>query len=108
MSIKADDFKSFTSDRYTAFHLICVIDVSGSMQGEKVSLLKTSLEYVISKMTGQDRITLISFNQDARVLAEFAKASEMAVKIQQLKADGTTNIKAGLTEAYKVVLKYAN
>jgi Mg-chelatase subunit ChlD len=107
VSLRTDDFQETSTEKYIPIHIICVIDVSGSMQGEKIKLVKASLEYVVGKMSAQDRITLIAFNQEATVLAEYAQAEDMAVRIQKLTAGGNTNIRQGLEYAYNVVKKYA-
>ena len=39
--------------------LICVIDTSGSMNGEKLSLLKNTLLFLLEQMKEKDRISLI-------------------------------------------------
>lgn len=52
-------------------------------------------------------MTLISFSEQAKMLAEFQESStELGVKVRSLNADGSTNIKAGVDLAYKTILKY--
>lgn len=46
--------------------LVCVVDQSGSMQGEKIRLLKDTLEYIIKQMSALDRLSIISFNSSAQ------------------------------------------
>ena len=54
--------------RYNNVDLVCVIDVSGSMAGEKLRLVKKSLDYVIDQLGKGDRISLITFSDNAKVL----------------------------------------
>lgn len=42
--------------------LICVLDTSGSMEGEKLKYLKRTLSYLITLMNDRDRLCLISFS----------------------------------------------
>lgn len=42
--------------------LICVIDVSESMKGEKIDNVKKALKYLLELLGENDRICLITFN----------------------------------------------
>lgn len=42
--------------------IICVIDISGSMAGTKINLVKKSLQVLIKLMGENDRIALVLFN----------------------------------------------
>ena len=46
--------------------LVCVVDRSGSMQGDKISLLKDTLEYIINQMGVLDRLSIITFSSSAQ------------------------------------------
>ena len=43
--------------------LLCVIDISGSMAGSKINLVKKSLNILIELMDQNDRLGLVLFNQ---------------------------------------------
>ncbi|CAF3979495.1 unnamed protein product [Rotaria sordida] len=45
--------------------LVCVVDQSGSMSGEKIALLKQTLVYIVEQMNELDRLAIISFNTQA-------------------------------------------
>ncbi|CAF3706122.1 unnamed protein product [Rotaria sp. Silwood1] len=45
--------------------LVCVVDQSGSMSGDKIALLKQTLIYIVEKMNELDRLAIISFNTTA-------------------------------------------
>jgi hypothetical protein len=45
--------------------LICVVDQSGSMGGEKINLLKQTLTYITEQLNELDRLAIISFNTTA-------------------------------------------
>ena len=48
--------------------LICVIDVSGSMKGQKIKLVKQTLENILNFIKPCDRLSLIKFNSTSEVL----------------------------------------
>jgi hypothetical protein len=45
--------------------LVCIVDQSGSMQGEKIALLKKTLDYIIDQMSPLDRLAIVSFDTTA-------------------------------------------
>jgi Mg-chelatase subunit ChlD len=45
--------------------LVCVVDQSGSMGGEKIALLKDTLNYIVDQMGPLDRLAIISFDTKA-------------------------------------------
>ena len=45
--------------------LICVVDQSGSMAGEKLALLKQTLIYIVDQMSELDRVAIVSFDTQA-------------------------------------------
>lgn len=56
--------------------LICVIDNSGSMQGEKIENVKKTLVSLLDLMGEDDRICLILFNSGASRLCHLQKTSK--------------------------------
>ena len=54
-------------DKKCNVDLICVIDISGSMSGEKIYQVKESLKILISLMDEKDRLCLILFESDAKI-----------------------------------------
>ena len=49
----------------TSVDLICVIDNSGSMNGQKIELVKDTLKFLIETLTPSDRLSIILFNSYA-------------------------------------------
>jgi uncharacterized protein with von Willebrand factor type A (vWA) domain len=45
--------------------LVCVVDQSGSMSGEKMALLKQTLVYITEQLHDLDRLAIISFDTTA-------------------------------------------
>lgn len=86
-------------------HLLFLIDTSGSMEeGEKLVNVKKSMNFILPFLTAEDQISLVTFDSDSAthitrnsVTPENRQAIEY--KIQQIKADGNTNLSAGLLMA---------
>ena len=97
-----------TSKQTSNVDLICVIDISGSMTGEKILLVKESLKKLISLMTDKDRISIVLFNhQSFKILDLTYTTSENKIdiknKINNIKAGGGTIIISGLTTAIDIL-----
>ncbi|CAF5123627.1 unnamed protein product, partial [Rotaria sp. Silwood1] len=45
--------------------LVCIVDQSGSMGGQKIALLKKTLIDIVDQLGELDRLAIISFNTDA-------------------------------------------
>lgn len=45
----------------TSVDLICVIDVSGSMSGPKIELVRETMRVLIETLTPSDRLSIITF-----------------------------------------------
>jgi len=81
--------------------LIFVVDVSGSMIGDRILLVKESLKYIVSLMNEQDNMSLIIFNSTAFVingLLQMTNENKSIIidNINKLSAYGGTNIYSGL------------
>ena len=93
--------------------LICVIDISGSMRGEKIRQVKESLKVLLTLMDEKDRICLILFNElakkyyDLNYLTKENKENLINL-IDKIYAGGGTNILSGLQIAIDVLKKELN
>ena len=88
--------------------LICVIDVSGSMCGAKIELVKKSLTYLLDVLTEQDRLSLITFAQNVNFVSPFLFVNEknklkQKCMIKEIEASGGTNIEAGMCCALEII-----
>uniref|UniRef100_A0ACD5ZQH2 Uncharacterized protein n=1 Tax=Avena sativa TaxID=4498 RepID=A0ACD5ZQH2_AVESA len=87
--------------------LVAVLDVSGSMQGEKLASMKKAMHFVVMKLTPVDRLSIVSFNNSAtrhcplRSVTQAAQADLTAI-IDGLVARGGTNIQVGMETALAV------
>ena len=57
-----DKVKGDFGDERPNVDLVCVIDRSGSMKGEKIKNVKKALKYLLKLLGERDRICLIIFN----------------------------------------------
>jgi len=86
--------------------LVAVIDVSGSMSGEKMAQAKLAVTQLIGSLRETDRFRLVAFSGGVRRYASgwtstsAAKRSDAASWIRSLEAEGGTNIAGALAEAY--------
>jgi Mg-chelatase subunit ChlD len=84
--------------------IICVLDVSGSMRGDKIRLVQDAVRFVIRESQPQDRLSIVAFNQGAtRPLRlcrmDGAGKDEATAVVLRLQAGGGTNIGSGLEAA---------
>src|SRR3954467_361800 len=85
--------------------LTFVIDVSGSMNGEKIEQARAAGKQVLHTLSPMDRFRLIDFSSDVRTFRdEFSFATRENVRaaeryLDQLDAQGSTNISGALDEA---------
>ncbi len=90
-------------------NLTFVVDVSGSMgQENRLELVKKSLEILVNQLNNNDRIAIVVFGSDARIVLN-ATGIEQKVQIiqaiQSLKTEGSTNTEAGLRLGYSLAEK---
>ncbi|XP_047086274.1 E3 ubiquitin-protein ligase WAV3-like [Lolium rigidum] len=88
--------------------LVTVLDVSGSMHGQKLALLKQAMRFVIDNLGPDDRLSVVSFSSGARRVTRLVRMTDagkaLAVSaVDSLKAGGGTNIAAGLRTAARVL-----
>ncbi|HEX9973761.1 MAG TPA: VWA domain-containing protein, partial [bacterium] len=87
--------------------LVFILDVSGSMDGEKIKQAKDALQYCIKNLDNDDRFNLISFSTESKLFKKgLVSASEFrndAINyIDKLEAKGGTNINEALLDALKI------
>ncbi|KAF0892979.1 hypothetical protein E2562_021281 [Oryza meyeriana var. granulata] len=88
--------------------LVTVLDVSGSMAGTKLALLKRAMGFVVQHLGPSDRLSVIAFSSSARRLFHLQRMShygrQQALQaINSLGAGGGTNIADALKKAMKVI-----
>jgi Ca-activated chloride channel family protein len=83
--------------------VILVLDISGSMRGEKIEQAKAALDFVLDNLNDQDRFNIIAFSTSthpyARDLVPADERGEGRDFVARLEANGSTDINRALLEA---------
>ncbi|VFQ68744.1 unnamed protein product [Cuscuta campestris] len=88
--------------------LVMVLDVSGSMSGQKLALVKQAVHFVVDNLGPSDRLSIVSFATHAKrvlrltLMTEHGR-DEARCAVNSLLTKDTTNIVAGLKTAVKVL-----
>uniref|UniRef100_A0ACD5ZQL8 Uncharacterized protein n=1 Tax=Avena sativa TaxID=4498 RepID=A0ACD5ZQL8_AVESA len=87
--------------------LVAVLDVSTSME-DKMARLKKAMKFVIMKLTDKDRLSIVTFSDQGRVLTNLrsmtpAAQAELGAIVDGLKEGGNTNITDGLEKGLGVI-----
>lgn len=88
--------------------LVTVLDISGSMAGTKLALLKRAMGFVIQNLGCNDRLSVIAFSSTARRLFPLRRMSDIGRQqalqaVNSLVANGGTNIAEGLRKGAKIM-----
>jgi Mg-chelatase subunit ChlD len=88
--------------------LMCVLDVSGSMRGNKLVQLQDAVRFIIDQATSKDRLSIVAFNDRAGRVIPFRKMDtdgkdSATVATVKLTAGGGTSIARGLDTALSVM-----
>lgn len=89
------------SEKVKGVNLICIVDVSWSMNGTKLNFVKETLNYLVNLMDKNDSFALVAFNSDSTIIKDLSITDPLYKKdffdkINSLKASGGTNILSGL------------
>ncbi|KAK7341859.1 hypothetical protein VNO80_24800 [Phaseolus coccineus] len=87
--------------------LVTVLDVSGSMAGTKLALLKRAMGFVIQNLGPSDRLSVIAFSSTARRIFPLRLMTDTGRQqalqaVNSLVSNGGTNIAEGLRKGAKV------
>lgn len=87
--------------------LVTVLDVSGSMAGTKLALLKRAMGFVIQNLGPSDRLSVIAFSSTARRIFPLHRMTDTGRQralqaVNSLVSNGGTNIAEGLRKGVKV------
>jgi uncharacterized protein YegL len=80
--------------------IVFVVDTSGSMCGTPLQTVKHTLEFIVEAVKDKALVSLVEFNTDARLCAEMGEPNHIFLqKVHSMKADGNTNLEAGIAAA---------
>jgi uncharacterized protein YegL len=89
--------------------LVAVIDKSASMKGEKIAMVKRILQFILTKLTVHDRLSIVTFDKHVYGLAGLHRCDgsdflrDRIANSEHLIPHGGTNIKAGLERGLKIL-----
>ncbi|KHG21439.1 Uncharacterized protein F383_28094 [Gossypium arboreum] len=88
--------------------LVTLLDISGSMSGTKLALLKRAMGFLIQNLGCNDRLSVIAFSSNARRLFPLRRMSDIGQQqalraVNSVIANGGTNIAEGLRKGAKVM-----
>jgi uncharacterized protein YegL len=90
-----------SSSKRRPFHLAMLLDVSGSMDGERIDALRRTLNLLVDGLCENDVLTLITYNNAASVRADCVviapdTRTTLHTTVDSLIADGGTNMEAAI------------
>ncbi|KAH3759100.1 zinc finger C3HC4-type RING finger family protein [Pelomyxa schiedti] len=90
-----------TSKSRVPVDIVCLVDHSGSMEGAKIQLLKKTLHFMVTQLSGSDRLSIVAFENSVSVLCGLlcvngTNKSIIEASIEKLRATGGTDITLGL------------
>jgi Ca-activated chloride channel family protein len=92
--------------------LTFVIDVSGSMDiDNRLGLVKRSLELLVEQLRPSDRVSIVVYGSDARVVLEPTSGADKGAileAIYNLRPEGATNAEAGIRLGYQMAMHAYN
>jgi Ca-activated chloride channel family protein len=88
------------------FHYVLLIDTSGSMEGFKIDLARRGALELINKIPEGNKVSVISFGESVKVLAEGVEPKSATSGIENLVAGGSTPFFSALLQAVSLIKKY--
>lgn len=98
------------SKQRAGLDLVLVIDVSSSMSGQKIQLVRETLLFIIDELEEIDRVSLVKFDSSSDIINSLIPATPAnkeiikALIVNEIIDNGSTNIKDGLASAFEVLV----
>jgi len=88
--------------------ILMVIDVSGSMQGERISTARTATAEFLERLDPNDEVGVLVFSDDVTSLSDIQRAGDvretLSPRVRGLIADGNTNLYSAVCEASEIMI----
>lgn len=90
-------------------HFVLLLDTSGSMeQSNKLQNVKKCVELLLTILTAEDRISIITFEDESEIILKRVPADTnhkgmIEAKVQSIQSEGSTNLSASLANLKEVV-----
>lgn len=91
------------NDNRMPLNISLVLDKSGSMQGDNIKYVKIACNSIIKELTKEDKLSIVVYNNSSQVLMTTVNVNNpdsVSKIINNVLADGGTNIEAGLVKGY--------
>lgn len=101
--------KGQTRNSRQPVHMMLAVDTSGSMElQDKLPSVKRSIQLMLSLLSPEDRLSLVTFADDSKAFLNRAiptpeERQAIQYRVNNLNADGSTNMSAGLLEVRSLV-----
>jgi transcription initiation factor IIF auxiliary subunit len=81
--------------------LVAILDKSGSMQGEKIKLMKETINFMLQHLTDRDALGLVAFDTKVQTLAPLTRCNHegrahLEAVVNRIHAGSQTNLSGGL------------
>jgi uncharacterized protein YegL len=103
------DTSAFSVDQFKPNNVVFLLDISGSMGvGDKLSLMKLSLTELLGILRPVDRVAIVSYANEAKVIqptATGASKESIIMAVNELKTGGKTSGAKGFKKSYSMLKK---
>ncbi len=98
-------------DQNIPLNLGLILDRSGSMSGKPLQTVKLAVEKLLDQLKPTDRISIVAFNEEAKVIVPnqlMQSPAQVKSQVKNLVAEGSTSIYAGLNQGLEELNKGTN
>jgi len=88
-------------------HLVAILDRSGSMNGEKIRLVKQTMKFMLRYLSARDSLGIVEYGSDVKVAAPLTKCDQdgrarLAHALEKIQISGQTNLSGGLLKGLEL------
>jgi uncharacterized protein YegL len=107
LAVQIHIHKSAAPSPTKPIHLALLLDVSGSMNGERIITVKRTLHAIKPLLRAEDTVTLVTYSSGATCVTNYLEmvppnVAHLFDQIDRLKCEGGTNLGAGLGELLRI------